>query len=149
MFTIPSISNPNFTAFAFIGALVLFVLVEAIRLARLYPVYTDLSNFLNRYLDSREDGPLIVSHIYLLLGCAAPVILSRMPVLPEGYETAGRIGLSLSGMISLGIGDSFASIVGISFGRRLFPPIPGTKKSFEGMLGKCAWLVREPSSTCL
>mmetsp|Transcript_6159 Transcript_6159/g.9584 ORF Transcript_6159/g.9584 Transcript_6159/m.9584 type:complete len:453 (-) Transcript_6159:247-1605(-) len=128
--------NPEFMAFAFIGALSLFVIVEALRIGRIYRFYSLISSLFDRYLDSRDEGPLIMSHIYLLLGCALPVFLY---LLMDHYRSPLESNhiwwtTGLTGIISLGVGDAFASIVGVSYGCRFFPQIPGTHKSFEGMI---------------
>uniref|UniRef100_A0A7S2TXL3 dolichol kinase n=1 Tax=Lotharella oceanica TaxID=641309 RepID=A0A7S2TXL3_9EUKA len=150
------ILQPRFQALALIIALVLFCCVECVRLARLWPLADLLQAYLSRYLDSREKGPLIVSHTYLLLGITLPLLLSLLllesskpmssstPTWASSLVSDHLLGspdsgahavLGLSGVISLGIGDTFASVVGINIGRRFLPGIPGTKKSLEGTLG--------------
>jgi len=124
--------NPVFTAMAFVGALIAFATAEAVRLGGLYPVSDPLDAFMSRYLDERESGPLIVSHSYLLLGCALPLLLT-LTFAGDGFDHPASV-LASSGIISLGIGDSFASIVGSTLGKRFLGRVPGTKKSYEGML---------------
>eukprot|EP00470_Lotharella_oceanica_P011220 CAMPEP_0170199768 /NCGR_PEP_ID=MMETSP0040_2-20121228/69517_1 /TAXON_ID=641309 /ORGANISM="Lotharella oceanica, Strain CCMP622" /LENGTH=371 /DNA_ID=CAMNT_0010449913 /DNA_START=93 /DNA_END=1208 /DNA_ORIENTATION=- len=142
------ILQPRFQALALIIALVLFCCVECVRLARLWPLADLLQAYLSRYLDSREKGPLIVSHTYLLLGITLPLLLSLLllesskpmssstPTWASSLVSDHLLGspdsgahavLGLSGVISLGIGDTFASVVGINIGRRFLPGIPGTK----------------------
>ena len=50
--------------------------------------------FLNEFTDSKDSGTAILSHFYLLAGCAAPLWL-------EGPEV-----LSFYGVLVLGVGDA-------------------------------------------
>ncbi|GAB5355847.1 hypothetical protein AAMO2058_000240200 [Amorphochlora amoebiformis] len=129
LFTPAIVLSPAFTSFAFVLAFVLFLCIETIRLSRLYPTAKPLQAFLTQLLDHREKGLLIVSHIYLLLGCALPVILTLL-LDRDSYP----ICAPLSGVISLGIGDSFASIVGSNYGGKILTRFQGGGKSLEGTL---------------
>ena len=65
--------EPGFTALAIAVAMSLFVLVEYIRIARLPPVGASIHSFMTSYLDLRDSGFVILTHAYLLLGCALPL----------------------------------------------------------------------------
>ncbi|RKP27544.1 hypothetical protein SYNPS1DRAFT_12519 [Syncephalis pseudoplumigaleata] len=60
---------------AFSVALCAFMLTEYIRCMRVPPLGAPLHGFLTRFLDHRDQGPIILAHIYLLLGCAIPIWL--------------------------------------------------------------------------
>ena len=62
-----------------------------------------LQTFLTSFIDSRDNGPLILTHFSLLLGCATPVWL-----LQDSIEEKALIE-RLAGICSIGIGDSFVS----------------------------------------
>ena len=72
--------------------------------------------------DYRDNGKLVLTPIYLVFGLSAPIWFDLMRF--------GEIKLSsFAGLASVGIGDSFASIVGKKYGRnRIFRD----GKSFEG-----------------
>lgn len=75
------------------------------------------------FRDEKDSGPLTLTHVYLLIGCALPVWLSL-----------GATGTNISfqacaGVISIGLGDSAASICGSYLGRNKWP---ASKKSYEG-----------------
>lgn len=53
------------------------------------------------FTDSRDNGPLILTHFSLLIGCALPVW-----VLLDNQSPPALIG-RLAGVVSIGIGDSF------------------------------------------
>ena len=74
------------------------------------------------FRDEKDFGPLTLTHIYLLIGCALPVWLTC------GGDSFSSFAAS-SGAISIGLGDSAASIVGSIWGRRKWP---GNRKSYEG-----------------
>ena len=68
------------------------------------------------FRDEKDEGRLIVTPIYLLAGCSVPIWLIGLTKSNnelDGYELAS----TLSGILSVGIGDTFASIGGSSFGK--------------------------------
>jgi dolichol kinase len=62
-----------FLSLALSSAFAAFVLCETIRIMRLPPIGLSMHNFMTRYIDSRDAGYVLLTHIYLLLGCAIPV----------------------------------------------------------------------------
>jgi len=60
-------------AVAFCGML----MVEVIRYFKVYPVGVAIHQFMITFIDSKDTGTAILSHIYLLIGCAMPVWLNR------------------------------------------------------------------------
>ncbi|KAI7905370.1 uncharacterized protein BX663DRAFT_499487 [Cokeromyces recurvatus] len=109
-----------FLQLAFSVALSGFIYLEYLRYFAIWPWGKSLHVFLTEFIDSRDLGPVILSHIYLLLGCASPVWLGSSNVLA-----------SLAGILSLGFGDAAASLVGKYMGRIVWP---GTKKTVEGTI---------------
>lgn len=55
------------------------------------------------FLDERDKGALAVTHTYLLTGCALPLFLSSVSCSHSGV---------LAGVLSVGVGDAVASIIG-------------------------------------
>ncbi|KAI8821140.1 uncharacterized protein EV422DRAFT_55421 [Fimicolochytrium jonesii] len=123
MFIPGYIWDPEFMHLAFSVALAVLILFEYLRHFRLYPLGQPVHDFLSKFLDDRDCGPVILSHLYLLVGCALPVWLNRIPM--------RMVVGGLSGMLTLGIGDTMASIHGKRFGRNKWP---GTAKTVEGTL---------------
>ena len=80
-----------------------------------------LDAFMLRCRSERDTGALMLSHLYLLIGCAFPVWLN---------ECNDRSGLA--GIISLGLGDSVAALVGRRWGHHALPYAPS--KSVEGTM---------------
>lgn len=105
---------------AFSVGLASLIFLEYIRYFAVVPFGKEIHLFLVGFLDGRDGGPIILSHLYLLMGCATPVWLA------EHHILAG-----LSGIFSLGVGDAMASIVGKRFGRHRWP---GTIKTVEGTI---------------
>ncbi|CAF4036548.1 unnamed protein product, partial [Rotaria sp. Silwood1] len=60
----------------------------------------------NMYEDEKDTGSMMVSHLFLIIGLSYPVWLA---------DDNRRLA-QLSGIISVGIGDSIASIVGSKIG---------------------------------
>lgn len=138
---LPSILvDPCFCALALILALSIFLLLDLCRASQLPPLSRPLTNFLAPYVDGRDHrGPVIVSHIFLLIGCAIPLWLS-LAAAPrttgnwpwEGWETPTRDLGMISGVVCVGMGDAAASLFGRRYGRRRWCWSGG--KSLEGSL---------------
>ncbi|KAA8912396.1 hypothetical protein TRICI_003513 [Trichomonascus ciferrii] len=104
-----------FTGLAFGVALTLFLASEVVRACAIPPWGARLHAALLPYTDRRDVcGPVIVSHIFLLLGIALPIMLVGSP----------------AGILCLGLGDAAASLFGRRYGRHKWPG--GSRKSIEG-----------------
>ncbi|KAI9018018.1 hypothetical protein CLU79DRAFT_762670 [Phycomyces nitens] len=112
--------EPMFLKLAFGVALALFIYLEYLRYFAIWPYGKSLHMFLTEFIDNRDLGPVILSHIYLLIGCASTVWLDSPHILA-----------SVSGILALGFGDAAASLVGKSVGRLRWK---GTKKTVEGTI---------------
>lgn len=113
---LPRSARVPFTQLALAAMIVAFIDLEVVRAAALPPLGVPIHEALRGFIDYRDvKGPVIISHIYLLLGVAVPIIAG------DGNP---------AGVICLGLGDTFASLVGRNFGRfRFFG-----KKSVEGVV---------------
>ncbi|KAJ7678530.1 hypothetical protein B0H17DRAFT_1235796 [Mycena rosella] len=111
--------DPAFTHLAFSVAFALFVFAEYVRYFAIYPFGAAVHLFMNEFLDTKDGGTAIVSHFYLLTGCAGALWL-------EGPTPL----LQFTGVLVLGIGDALASIVGKRHGRHAWSPT--TFKTLEG-----------------
>jgi len=60
---------------AFSVAFAALIYLEYLRYFAVYPLGKHLHMFLSEFLDSRDSGPCILSHIYLLVGCAGCIWL--------------------------------------------------------------------------
>ncbi|XP_064620689.1 dolichol kinase-like isoform X2 [Lineus longissimus] len=108
-------------------ALAIFICLECIRILHIPPLGKLLDDAFGIFLDGQDQGAVILTHIYLLVGCSLPLWLY-----PENLEFTHGPPLPLfSGLISLGVGDTAASVIGSKFGRCRWP---GTKKTIEGTL---------------
>jgi len=90
-----------------------------------------VDSYFKSFCDGRESGPnnLILTHIYLLIGCAfAPTI--SFVLLDGGFFSGDFLIFGLSGVVFLGIGDSLASIVGKDYGST--PWVKHSSKTHEG-----------------
>nr|CAG4637274.1 EOG090X0BFL [Ceriodaphnia reticulata] len=104
-----------------------FLLLESVRLYDLECVGNILNKNMMGFLDEKDQGTLILTHIYLLVGCSLPIW-----IFPLSTTTNARDNLLLcSGIVSLGVGDTAASIGGTLWGKTKFP---GSSKSVEGTL---------------
>eukprot|EP00392_Amoebophrya_sp_AT5.2_P002621 g2626.t1 len=114
---VPSILvHIRFTSLAFAVAFSLFLVLEAFRSAGVSPIAELLTVYLSPYIDKRDGGTVILTHMYLLLGCAVPVWYAFFVF--GGVFNANSLLIALSGISCTGVGDSCASIVGAM---KLFP----------------------------
>lgn len=152
--------DPHFAALATALVLVVFLLLDLIRASTLPPLARWLGRFLAPFVDGRDlRGPVVVSHVFLLVGCGVPLWLgcSLLPtssspsspndipnnhpwtgwdMSPSSPHTSKADPSLLAGVVCVGMGDAAASLVGRRFGRRKWPWLGG--KSVEGSLAFAA-----------
>ncbi|KLT40066.1 hypothetical protein CC85DRAFT_287856 [Cutaneotrichosporon oleaginosum] len=114
--------DPAFTHLSFSVAFAAFTFAEYVRYFALWPLGASVHLFLNEFIDHKDSGTAILSHFYLLAGCATPLWL-------EGPSQV----LAHFGVLSLGIGDAMASIIGRKVGYMRWSPVSG--KTAEGSAG--------------
>ncbi|KAK3325872.1 hypothetical protein B0H66DRAFT_549620 [Apodospora peruviana] len=139
MFLPATFIDPAFVALALSIMLAIFLLLDLIRASQLPPLSKPIARFLTPYVDGRDlRGPVVISHIFLLIGCAIPLWLS-MASLPrsgegalKGWEVPTRDASMVSGIICVGLGDAAASLIGRRWGRHKW--VWGGGKSIEGSI---------------
>ncbi|KAJ5669181.1 hypothetical protein N7462_010251 [Penicillium macrosclerotiorum] len=116
--------DPTFCALALGLVLSIFLLLDLFRASQLPPISRPLTYFLAPYVDGRDHrGPVIVSHIFLLIGCSIPLWLSLADLDHQGeapwagWDVSARDVSMVSGIICVGMGDAAASLIGRRFGR--------------------------------
>ncbi|CAN8095601.1 unnamed protein product [Discula destructiva] len=143
MFLPATFIDPTWCALALSVVLAVFLLLDMLRASQLPPLSTPIKNFLQPYVDGRDyQGPVVVSHIFLLIGCAIPLWLS-LASLPRagighlrGWEVPTRELSMVSGVVCVGLGDAAASLVGRRWGVHKW--WWGGGKSLEGSLAFAA-----------
>lgn len=131
--------DPTFAALALSLMLAIFLLLDLFRASQLPPLSKSLAYFLTPYVDGRDlKGPVVISHIFLLIGCAIPLWLS-LGTIPRtgtdylsGWEVPIREVSMVSGVVCVGMGDAAASLIGRRYGRRKW--LWGGGKSIEGTI---------------
>lgn len=87
-----------------------FVLSEVLRIFRVPPFGAHLQQFMEPFVDRRDEGVAVLTHIYLLLGCAIPIwcdVVLRT-VSREPGENMQPTMLPFSGLVSITLSNSFA-----------------------------------------
>ncbi|KAG2311864.1 hypothetical protein Bca4012_026357 [Brassica carinata] len=138
MFLPALVLQPKFLDLAFGAALAVFVALEIIRIWRIQPLGEPLHHFMNAFTDHRDSELLIVSHFSLLLGCALPIWMS------SGFND--RALSPFAGILSLGIGDTMASMVGHKYGVLRWSKtgkktVEGTAAGITSVMAMCFVLV--------
>ena len=116
--------EPNFTKVASGVAVVVLVILEYVRIFTIYPFGNTLNKYLTTFVDERDRGYPILTHLYLLFGFSIPIW-----IFPFNKVQPINQLLPYSGVISLGFGDTFASLIGRFYGKTR---IPGGSKTFIG-----------------
>ncbi|KAK4250693.1 hypothetical protein C7999DRAFT_28774 [Corynascus novoguineensis] len=151
--------DPCYVALALALMLAIFLVLDLLRASQLPPLSRPLARFLAPYVDGRDlRGPVVISHMFLLVGCAVPLWLS-LAALPRsgaggdgasaGWEVPTREVGMVSGVVCVGLGDAAASLVGRRWGHRKW--LWGGGKSLEGsaafagavfagLMGAALWL---------
>lgn len=122
---IPSIYDPRFMAIISSYVFVVFIIVETIRCTKIEPFWNLVQVTFQSFTDEQDRGILIITNIYLLVGLSFPFWLES-----ESSDTLDVIPL-LSGVISIGVGDSFASIVGTYYATKKWP---NSEKTYGGTI---------------
>ncbi|KAH6836744.1 phosphatidate cytidylyltransferase family protein [Perilla frutescens var. hirtella] len=140
------IFQPKFLDLSFGAALAVFLLLEIIRIWKIWPLGHLVHQFMNAFTDHRDSDLLVVSHFSLLLGCAIPIWLS------SGYTD--RPLAPFAGILSLGIGDTMASMVGHKYGVLRWSKsgkktIEGTAAGITSVLVACFVLLPLLAATAL
>ncbi|KAL5213400.1 hypothetical protein ABZP36_024247, partial [Zizania latifolia] len=132
------IFQPDLLDLAFGAAFAVFLILEMIRVWEIYPLGHIVHQFMNAFTDHRDSEILIVSHFSLLLGCALPKWMS------SGFND--RPLAPFAGILSLGIGDTRASMIGYKYGVLRWSKtgkktIEGTAAGITSVLVACSILV--------
>jgi dolichol kinase len=113
---------------ALVAAALVFMVVETCRLCGTPWLASRLNVFMRRYLDKRENterGDLVLTHLYLLMGCAFPVWLelgsSATGVEPRAPSGGMDLLRRAAGILLIGVGDACAAAYGINFGKIHWP----------------------------
>jgi dolichol kinase len=138
MFVPALIYQPKFLDLAFGAALAVFLVLEIIRVWKIWPLGEIVNQFMNAFTDHRDSDLLIVSHFSLLLGCALPIWMS------SGFND--RPLAPFAGILSLGIGDTMASMVGHKYGVLRWSKtgkktVEGTAAGITSVLAACSFLL--------
>lgn len=97
-------------------ALALLIVLEAARNIKLWPINSILDEAVKAFIDEKDAGLVALTPIYLLVGCSIPLWVHPCPC--DLTDAAGFELLPLmSGVLSVGIGDTAASVIGSKFGR--------------------------------
>lgn len=138
MFVPALIFDADFLKLAFGAALAIFLILEMIRVWKILPLGDLVNQFMNAFTDHRDSEILIISHFSLLLGCAIPIWMSA--------QFNDRPLAPFAGILSLGIGDTMASMVGYKYGVLRWSKagkktIEGTAAGITSVLFACLVLI--------
>ena len=133
MFVPTAMVHIRFLALAFSVAISVFVVIECMRITEVQPLSQAVNSVMNRYIDEKDGGTVVMTHIYLLLGLAMPVWYVFVSY-HGGVFSARSLLSATTGMTVTGLGDACASVFGVTYGKHKWAKIVPTKsrKTLEG-----------------
>jgi dolichol kinase len=104
---------PELMSFGYAIAACVLLVCETVR--RDLPV---LQSFYVTFLDDHKDdgSHIIVSHLFLILGCAGPLWISES-IFDRTLRSPSSVLLAELGVILIGIGDSMGAVIGKGIGK--------------------------------
>ncbi|XP_064542989.1 dolichol kinase [Drosophila montana] len=108
-------------------ALAIFVVLELLRLLQMPPFAATLAQAFDSFKDVKDAGQLALTPFCLLIGCALPIWLTPCPCQTSAQDSP--LLLLLSGILSVGVGDTAASVLGSKYGRNKWA---NSSRSLEG-----------------
>ncbi|XP_039250170.2 dolichol kinase-like [Styela clava] len=113
-----------------VGSVCILLILETMRVLKIPPLEKVLNDSLSVFIDAQDSGCLILTPVYLLLGQSLPIWISCLqdPSLLTNPNSKVPIA-AYSGILSVGLGDTAASVIGSNFGRHRWM---GTNKTVEG-----------------
>jgi dolichol kinase len=128
LFLPTTLSAPAFQMLSYAVGTSLLILLEVVR-EHIKPV----SRFFEKYLDATkgetETSTMVISHLALLLGCAAPLWISRVLYNVKKPHIM-QVLVGVWGVISIGVGDAVGAVVGKLVGKKPW----GHQRTAEGSL---------------
>lgn len=117
---------PQLMSLSYAIAVCVLVVLETLR--RDAPL---LQSFYNAFIDYRKDdgGQLIVSHIFLIIGCATPLWVNE--VITNRISSTSSLLVTEFGVLCIGIGDAMGALVGKSIGKHKWGK---NQRTLEGSL---------------
>lgn len=105
---------PQLMSLSYAIAFCLLVVLETLRVDA--PL---LQSFYTAFIDNRKDdgGQIIVSHIFLIIGCAAPLWVSEVVSSRISPPSSASLLVAEFGVLCIGIGDAMGAVVGKSIGK--------------------------------
>ena len=119
-------SDPKLLRVALIFVGTAFISLEAFRLLCPDTVPSKfLTPIMERFRNKLDAGDAVLSHFWLLLGCAIPVLIAG-----NGHDPASKLK-AMSGILSLGLLDAVAALSGLWLGG---PQWPNSSKTIVGSI---------------
>ncbi|CAG2243905.1 DOLK [Mytilus edulis] len=107
--------DPTFLTTASLLAFCVMCVIETLRYMDVKPFGKLIEEKYKLFLDKQDEGPLALTPIYLIFGLSLPLWMSFIFRIPVSDISV------YAGIISVGIGDAVASVIGSKIGRVKWP----------------------------
>lgn len=98
-------------------ALALMAVFELLRILRMPPLALILDSAFHSFADEKDTGIIAFTPFCLLIGCSVPMWLLPCPCYRNEYDLNPKLLKLLAGILTIGFGDTAASVVGSKFGQ--------------------------------
>lgn len=112
-------------------ALAAFSILDMIRLLKIPPIDSVLAEAFATLHDDKDAGNIALTPFCLLIGCSLPMWINPCPCSEADSASGMNMLPMLAGILSVGIGDTSASVFGSLFGKHKWS---GSNRSLEGSL---------------
>lgn len=112
-------------------ALAAFSVLDMIRLLKIPPLAGVLADAFATLHDDKDAGNVALTPFCLLIGCSLPLWINPCPCSEVDNAAGFNMIPMLAGILSVGIGDTSASVFGSKFGKHKWS---GSNRSIEGSL---------------
>lgn len=110
----------SFLYVASVVMLAILCVLETARIIQLYPVSDILETSVKAFIDEKDAGHVALTPVYLLVGCACGLWIHPSPC-DLADTTDDELLPLLAGIVSVGVGDTFASVIGSKLGKHKWP----------------------------
>ncbi|XP_055917151.1 dolichol kinase [Eupeodes corollae] len=112
-------------------ALAVFSVLDMIRMLKIPPLASVLEDAFATLHDEKDAGNIALTPFCLLIGCSLPLWINPCPCSETDSASGVNLIAMLAGILSVGIGDTAASVFGSKFGKHKWSE---SNRSIEGSL---------------
>ncbi|XP_065369637.1 dolichol kinase [Calliphora vicina] len=127
-------------------ALALMAIFDLLRILRMPPFASILESAFHSFADEKDAGVIAFTPFCLLIGCSMPMWILPCPCYRNDYGLNPKLLPLFSGILTVGFGDTAASVIGSKFGHTKWR---NSSRTFEGSLAYIVAILTPVVLLCL